>query len=186
MNRQNRVGCTQLRALVNHLLRAALDLGVAALHRIKVELSGIGTRGHGAGSTAAHADAHTGATQLNQQSASRKQDFFCQGSVNGAQAACDHDGLVVTPALAVHGLLVLAKVTRQVGPAEFIVEGGAAQRAVGHDLQRAGDVAWLAECIVKQPRDRETCQAGLGLGAAAGSALIPNFTAGARRGAGKR
>ena len=93
---------------------------------------------------------------------------------------------MVTPALAVHGLLVLAKVTRQVGPAEFIVEGGAAQRAVGHDLQRTGDVAWLAECIVKQPRDREASQAGLGLGAAAGSALIPNFTAGARRGTGKR
>ena len=134
VNRQNRVGSTQLRALVNHLLRAALDLGVAALNRIKIKLCRVGTRGHGAGSTAAHADAHAGATQLNQQSASRKQDFFCQGSVNGAQAACDHDGLVVTPALAVHGLLVLAKVTRQVGPAEFIVEGGAAQRAVGHDL----------------------------------------------------
>ena len=177
MNRQNRVGGTQLRALVNHLLRTALDLGVAALHRIKIKLCRVGTRGHGAGSTAAHTDAHAGATELNQNRAGREQDFFGQARVNGAQAAGDHDGLVITPTLAFNGLLVLAKVTRQVGPAEFIVEGRSAQRAVGHDLQGAGDVAWLAEGFVKQPRDREASQAGLGLGAAAGSTLIPNFTA---------
>ena len=42
MNRQNRVDLAQLRALVDDLLRAPLDLGVAALHRIKVQAGGIG------------------------------------------------------------------------------------------------------------------------------------------------
>ena len=186
MNRQNRVGSAQLRTLVDDLLRAALDLRVAALDRVKVKLGRIGARGHGTGGTAAHADAHAGAAQLNQQRASREQNFLGQAGVYRAQAAGNHDGLVVTPALAVHGLLVLTEITGEVGPAEFVVEGSAAQRAFGHDLQRAGHVAGLAEGFVKQPRDRETGQAGLGLGAAACGAFVANFTAGTRRGPRKR
>jgi hypothetical protein len=56
-------------ALVDDLLRTALDLGVAALHRVKVQLRRVGARGHGAGRAAAHADAHAGAAQLDQQAA---------------------------------------------------------------------------------------------------------------------
>ena len=123
---------------------------------------------------------------MNQQRAGREQNFLGQAGVYRAQAAGDHDGLVVTPTLAVHGLLVLAKVTRQIGPAEFVVEGSAAQRAFGHDLQRAGHVAGLTEGFVKQPRDRETGQAGLGLGAAACGAFVANLAAGTRRGPWKR
>ena len=45
------------------------------------------------------------------------------------QAARDHDGLVVAAHRhAAHLLLVLAEVARQVGPAELVVERGAAQR----------------------------------------------------------
>ena len=62
-------------AMVDDLLRAALDLGVAALHRIEVELGGVGAGRHRAGRAAAHADAHAGAAELDQQRAGRELDL---------------------------------------------------------------------------------------------------------------
>jgi hypothetical protein len=50
--------------------------------------------------------------------------------------------------LARHRLLVDAKVAAQVRAAELVVEGGAAERAVEHDLQRAGDVLGLAVALL--------------------------------------
>jgi hypothetical protein len=64
-----------------------------------------------------------------------------------ADAAGDHDRLVVAALHAGHGLLEDAEVAAQVGAAELVVEGGAAQRALGHDLQRAGDVLGLADRV---------------------------------------
>ena len=139
-------------AVVDDLLRTPLDLGVAALHRIKVELGCVGARSHGTGRTAAHADAHAGATQLDQQAARRELDLVGLRGVNHAQSTGDHDGLVVA-ALLLHlalrsgvrnALFVLAEVTQQVGPAKLVVEGRATERPFDHDLQRAGDVIGLA------------------------------------------
>ena len=144
MNCQNRISQPQLRALVDDFLRAALDFRVAALHRIEVELGGIRARRHRAGCAAAHADAHAGAADLDQQRAGGEQNLVGQFGINRADAAGNHDGLVITPALAADGLLVFAEVTVQVGPAKLVVERRAAQRAFRHDLQRAGDVAGLA------------------------------------------
>ena len=135
--------------MVDDLLRSALNLGVAALHRVKVQLGRIGPRGHGAGRTAAHADAHAGAAQLDQQRARREFNLLRLARINRAQATRNHDGLVIAPADAVHvagdGLLVLAEITRQAGAAKFIVKSRAAQWPLGHDLQRAGNVIGLAE-----------------------------------------
>ncbi|MCY1166548.1 hypothetical protein D9M73_64890 [compost metagenome] len=130
MDGQDGVGRAQLGALVDDFLRTAFNLGIAALHRVKVQAGRVGTRGHGTGSAAAHAYAHAGAAQLYQQGAGREKDFFGQARVNRADAAGDHDGLVVTPALAAHGLFVFAEITGQIGPAEFIVEGRAAEWAL--------------------------------------------------------
>jgi hypothetical protein len=85
-----------------------------------------------------------GPAQLHQQGAGRELDLVRQAGVDEAQPAGDHDGLVVAAHHARHFLLVLAEVAQQVGPAELVVEGGAAQRPLGHDLQRAGDVRRLA------------------------------------------
>ena len=102
MNRQDRVApaagaalIAQSPARVDDFLRPALDLGVAALHRIKVEFGRIGAGGHGTGGAAAHANAHAGAAKLDQQTAGRKLDLVRLARVDHAQAAGDHDRLMV-------------------------------------------------------------------------------------------
>ncbi len=107
-----------------------------------------------------------------------------QLGVNAAQPAGNHDGLVVAAIDAVdvtdHGLLVLAEVAQQIGSAKFVVEGSAAQRTFGHDLQGGGDVFRLATRLIGPPAPEfgngETGQTGLGLGAAAGGAFVSDFT----------
>ena len=177
MNGQNRVGRALLRALVDHLLRAPLDLRVTTLHRVKVKLCGIGAGSHRTGRAAAHANPHAGSAELNQQRARREENFFCQCGINGADAARNHDGLVIPPALALGGLLIFTKVTVQVGPAKFVVECCAAEWAFGHDLQRAGDVVWLAVGRIKKPGNSKSGQTCLGFGAAPGCAFVANLTA---------
>ena len=176
-------------AVVDDLLSPALDLGVATLNRVKVEVGCIGTGGHGTGRTAPHADAHARAAQLNQQTARREFDLFRLPGVNLTQTTGDHDGLVVAAHHAVHGLFVFTEITEQVGTTELVVESGSAQRAFGHDLQRAGDVLGLATGLITQAAPElgngETCQTRLGLGATTGRALVPNLAASACRCAGK-
>ena len=130
--------------MVDDLLGPTLYLRVAALHGIKVQRRGVGARGHGTGRTAAHADAHARPAQLHQQRARRK--HFLVGLPLGdlPQAASDHDRLVKAAHHPGHGLFEGAEVARQVGPAELVVEGCAAERAFDHDVQRAGDVGRLA------------------------------------------
>ena len=69
---EDRIRFAERRAVVDDLLRAALDLRVAALHRVEVELGGVRARGHRARRAAAHADAHAGAAELQQQRAGRE------------------------------------------------------------------------------------------------------------------
>jgi Iap family predicted aminopeptidase len=46
VDRQDRVVVAQRPAVVDDLLRAALDLGVAALHRVEVQRRGVAAGGH--------------------------------------------------------------------------------------------------------------------------------------------
>ena len=190
---QDGVVCARSPAVVDDLLRAALDLGVAALHRIKIQLRRIGAGRHRAGGAAAHADAHARPPQLDQQAAGREGDLVGLCGVDRAQAASDHDGLVVAAAHAVDvasgGLLVFPKIAEQVGPAEFVVEGRATQRALQHDLQRAGNMGRTAVGVRlrrPQPRHREAGEPRLGLGAPARGALVPDLATRASGGTGKR
>ena len=167
---------------------------------------------HRRGGAAAHADAHARPAQLHQQAADRQRFLFGMRGRDVADAAGDHDGLVI----AVHGaadiLLVAAEIAAEVGPAEFIVEGGAAERAFDHDLQRRHDAVrlaidaalrmrrprrwrlggvarvfpWLHRVGQHQVGDGEAGQAGLGLGAAAGRAFVADLAAGAGGRAGER
>ena len=167
--------------MVDDFLRPALDFRVAALYRVKVQFGRVGACGHGAGGTATHANAHAGATQLNQQAAGRKFDFFRLAGVDLPQTARDHDGLVVTALHTVHGLLVFTEIAQQIGPAKLVVEGRAAQWALGHDLQRAGNVARLAARLITQAAPEfghsKARQTRLGFGATACGAFVANFTA---------
>src|SRR6185369_7606721 len=142
---------------------------------------------HRARRAASHADAHAGPAEVDQQGPGRELDLVRQRRRDRAEAAGDHDRLVVAAALrgaallARHRLLVDAKIAAQVRAAELVVEGGAAERAVEHDLQRAGDVLGLAVALLfprlvgarqVQVRDAETGQTRLGTRAATGRAFI--------------
>ena len=199
VDRQDRVHVTERRAVVDDLLRAPLDLRVAALHRVEIERRRVGAGGHRTGRAAAHADAHAGPAQLDQQGAGRERDLVGLRRRDRAQTAGDHDGLVITAPLLVSRdadrLLVDAEVARQVRPAEFVVERSAAERPFDHDLQRAGDVLGLAvrRALPRpvgagqvQVRHGEAGQARLRLRAAAGRAFVADLAAGASRRAGKR
>ena len=135
-------------------MRPALDLRVAALHRIKVQLSRVRTRGHRARRTATHANAHTGPTQLDQQASGRERHLVRLSRIDHAQAARDHDRLVIA-ALRLQfywvrtqpitqGLLILPEIPQQIRPPKLVVERRSTQRALQHDLQRAGNVRRLS------------------------------------------
>ena len=195
MNEQNRVGLAHLPAAVDHLLRAPLDLGVAALHRVEVEVGGVGAGGQGRCRTAAQADAQRWPAELDQQRARREAMLQHVRFGHVADAAGDHDRLVVTPHTAIHGLFKRAEIARQIRPAEFVVERRRADWPVEHDLQRRDDAVRLADRVGlprqiharhPQVRGAEAAQPGLGLGAESGRALVADLAASASRRAGKR
>ena len=66
VDRQNRICGARLPAAVDHLLRAPLDLRVAALYRIEVEIGEIDTGRHRRCGAAAHADQHPRPAELNE------------------------------------------------------------------------------------------------------------------------
>ena len=113
---QNGVARALCPAVVDDLLRTALDFGVAALNRVKVQRRSVGTRGHGACGAATHANAHARAAQLDEQRTGGEQNFLGLVRVDHAQTARNHDGLVVTANHRVgtggHGLLVLTEVAQ--------------------------------------------------------------------------
>ena len=168
--------------MVDDLLRTALDFGVAALHAVEIQRRRVAARRHGTGGTAAHADAHARAAELHQQRA----------GADAAQPAGDHDGLVIAALHTRHRHLEDTEVAAQVGPSELVVEGRAAERALGHDLQGAGNVHRLAEGLLLprlvgagqvQVADAETRQPGFRLGATPGGAFVANLAAGTGAGA---
>ena len=77
MDRQDRVVFPHRPAGVDHFLRAPLHFGIAALHRVEIQIGGVRTGGHRRRRAAAHADAHAGAAQLDQQAARGQFLFLC-------------------------------------------------------------------------------------------------------------
>src|SRR5690606_21491638 len=142
----------QAPAVVDDLLRTPFDFRVASLHRVEIERSRVGARSHRRGSGTGHADAHARATQLDQQGARIELDFPGLLAADGANAARDHDGLVIPTANRVaplaHRLLEHAEITAQVRTAKFVVERRATQGAFDHDLQGAGNVPGLADGLL--------------------------------------
>ena len=194
VNRQNRIALPHLPAAVDDLLRTPLDLGVAALHGIEVEVGRVDTGRHRRRRAAAHADQHPGATELDQERAGRQRMLVRMVGADVAHAARDHDRLVIAAHFAGHLLLERAKVAREVGPAEFVVERCGADRAFDHDRQCGGDAVGLAEVLFPrvrqsrypQVRNRESHQSGFRLRTDAGGAFVADLAARSRGGAGKR
>ncbi len=192
VDRKDRIGVAQRPAAINDFLCTALDLRVAALHRVEVEVFQVGAGIHAGSSTATQPDQHAGAAELDQQRAGDQPALARVARGKVADATGDHDRFVIAAHCPCDALLEGAKVAGEVGPAEFIVERGPADGAFQHDLQRRCD-APRPSVAVALPRlleagdakvgYRESGEPRLGLGAATGSAFIANLAAGAGRGA---
>jgi hypothetical protein len=91
---------------------------------------------HRACCAAAHADAHARPADLDQQRARRQVHLVRVLIGDIADAARDHDRLVIAAHAPRDVLLVSAEIAAEVRPAEFVVECRRADRAVDHDLQR--------------------------------------------------
>lgn len=127
-------------ARVDHLLAAALHLGVVALYRGEIEFRARGTRRHGRGGTAAQTDEHGRAAEHDHLVTRAQLALVDVSRADRGEAACDHDRLVVaaTHALVACFLLERTEVTAERGTTEFVVERGRAERTVTHDLERRG------------------------------------------------
>ena len=188
------VGLAQLPAAIDDFLRAPLNLRVAALHRSEIEIGGIAARRHRRRRTTAQSDQHAGSAKLDQQGAGRKFDLERVACGNVANAAGNHDRLVIAAHFSANLLLERAEITREVGPAEFVVESRRPDRPFDHDVKRRRDAVRLA--IGRLPRlpvvgnaqvgNRKAAQPSLGLGTAPGRALVANLAAGTGGGPRKR
>jgi hypothetical protein len=188
VDRKDGIGLAELPAAVDHLLRAALDLGVVALHRVEVEVRDVGAGAHRRGGAAAHADQHPGAAQLNQKVAFANGLFVGVLRAQASDPAREHDRLVVAARAHLEG----AEVAAQVRPPELVVVGRGADRRLEHDVERRGDALGLADALAlpglertrdAQVRHRVADEAGLRLGAAPGCALVADLAARAGGGA---
>ena len=199
VDRHNRVGRAQLPAAVDHFLRAPLDFGVAALHRVEIQIGLVGAGVHARSRAAAQADEHAGAAELDEQCAFGDFVFMRLLRLNATQAAGEHNRLVVAAHLALILFFKGAEIAQKVGAAEFVVERGAANRPFEHDVERAADVAGFAvggfDGRILLPRllcagnvevgHAKAGEAGFGARAFAGGAFIADFTARAGGRAGK-
>ncbi len=198
VDRQDGVRVAQRRAAVDHLLAAALHLGVVALDRGEVEVLVAPAARHRRRGAAAEPDQHRRSAEHADRRAGGDAHLLDVPRPDVAEAAREHDRLVVAPHLGAGGpghlLLVGAEVAAQRRPPVLVVEGGRADRSLEHDLERRGDAIGLAEVGLPglqgardpQVRDAEARQPRLRLRAAAGGALVADLAARARGRAGKR
>ena len=194
VDRQDRIGFSERPAAVDDFLRTALDLGVAALHGIEIEISDVGPGIHARCRAAPHADQHAGAANLHQQRARGHPGLQRLQGRDRADPAGQHDRLVITAYFAIDRLLESPEVTAQIRAAELVVERSRADRSVQHDLQRGCDTVRLADCGLlprlfktgnAQMGNGKPRQSGLGFRAAAGRALVADLPAGSGRRASK-
>ena len=186
MEELDRVVGAHRHAAVDDLLAAALHFRVVALDTGKIQRLGRFARRHRRGRATAQPDQHRRATEHDHPVALAQRDLVHLDAVDRAQAAGQHDRLVVGAGDAVLGQLEAAEVAEQVRAAELVVERGAAERAVEHDFQRRGHarvertrrLPRLRQGRNAQVRDAETGQAGLWLAATAGGTLVADLTAG--------
>ena len=195
VDRQDRIRIAHLPAAVDDFLRATLHLRVAALHRIEIEIGCVVAGGHARCRAAAQANQHPGAAQLKEEVALDQRLLERVDRLDVADATRDHDRLVKAERLAAVRDLERAKVAEKVRTTELVVECGATDRPVEHDVERRRDpvglgrrrrLPWLDRTRQPQVRRRETGQPGLRLGADAGCAFIANLATRPCRRAGKR
>ena len=185
-------------AAVDDLLAATFHFRVVALDAGEIEIFAAGAAGHGAGGATAEADQHRRSAEDDELIAGVDGALLDVFGLNVAEAAGEHDGLVVAAEFGAAGvghlLLECAEITVEGGTAKFVVEGCAAERAFEHDVEGGDDAAGFAEIFFPRLNsagefevgDGETDEAGFGFRAAARGAFVADLAAGAGGGAGKR
>ena len=164
VNGNNGIVLAQLPAAVYHFLRAAFHFGVAALHRIKIQIGAVAARCHRRSRAAAQANQHPRAAQLHQQRACGDFVFVRLRRLDVAQAARNHNRLVVAVNLLVKGLLKGAEITQQVGATKFVVKRCAANGGFKHNVQRGRNAVGFA--VIVFPRQPEIGNLQIGNGVA--------------------
>ena len=134
VNTQYGIGISHGPAGVDHFLTPAFHLGVGSLHGIEVQRLRIGARCHRGCGTATQADTHPRPANLHQQCAGRKRLLVrvCRRDI--AEAACDHDRLVVSAHDPTVGLLVTTEISGEIDSPEFVVERRSAEWTIDHNL----------------------------------------------------
>ena len=192
----DRVGRAAREAAVDYFLATPLHFRVVALHRGEIERFRTLPGRHRRGSAAPETNQHGRTTEHDDDVAVAHRQFLHLARIDRAQAAGQHDRFVVGAHVRgiAAGQFEAAEVAGEVRSAEFVVERGAAERAVGHDfegrsharIQRARRLPGLRQGRNAQMRDRESGQAGFRFAAAAGRAFVADFAAGTGGRAGER
>ena len=185
----DRVRLAKATAGIDDFLTAALHLGVIALHRGVIQLGAGAARRDRRSRAAAQPDQHRRAAQHDDFVARLHGALQHVARTQVGQAAGQHDRLVIAAAQAGFAgfVLVGAEIAAQTRTTKLVVERGRTQRAVAHDLERAGharrqravDFPRLRVAGNTQIGHRKTGEASFGLAAATGGALVANFAAGA-------
>jgi len=186
---------------VNDFLRAPLHLGVASLHTGKVKVDLAFARLDTGSCAATKTDKHGRSTDNEKVRASGYNVRVLERMLrpDGAHTTCQHNRLVVAPQLRL--LLVCkdahehgAEVTGGAWAAELVVELGAADGGLEHDVLAAGDVRrlsdvlqlpWAFEALDVQVGDGEARQSSLWLGSTSDGSLVTDLAARARGGSGE-
>ena len=150
VNQHDRILGAERPTGVDHFLRTPLDLGVTALHRGKIQIGAGGAAADRRSGAAAQSDEHGRSAQHDELRADRHLALLNIRAANVAQAAGDHDGLVIAahaPGIfTLHMLLECSEITADRRTAELVVERGGADRPFDHDVERRGDALRLADC----------------------------------------
>ena len=140
VNEQNRVSVTHCPTTVDDFLRAPLHLRIASLDRRKIKI--LVTRTAGKTRCCATAEAYQHCRPAQYDDACAGWHFTLEGMFipDVANAASDHYRLVIAPDLvsrqARQRRFIGPKITEEIGPSEFVVEGCTTDRPIQHYLKR--------------------------------------------------
>ncbi len=195
VDREHWVVSAEGNASVDDLLTTTLHLGVTALDGVEVEGFGLRAGSDRGGGASAETDLHGRTAELDDQRGGWNLFLRDMLALEVPHAASGHDGLVITAVyIVVYGFQGAEK-SAELWPAKFVAEGGSADGAFDHDVERAGHAAGVfgnglfpGKCIAGyvEVGDHEGGESCLGSSPNTGGSFIANFPTDAGGGSGKR
>ena len=136
MNKGDWITFSQRPAAIDHFLTATLHLRVLTLNRCEVQLLVALSAAHRRRRAATQTDQHCGTAKHNEISTRFKIALLDVFFTDVAEAAGDHDRLVIAPHGVTASPLKGSKIAGEIWPAKFVVKRRRADGSVKHDLQR--------------------------------------------------